>query len=124
MRFMLQDRDAGPSSLLMEPLLGYPATRDAKGVLNPNSWKDADKAVSLKGDNLILKLPCPDASILTILAQWAPIVSRAWAVKNGDWDGTERLGPNSTIPRGIHPFYNRMNGWPFALERWDAPPRP
>ncbi len=122
MRFMLQDRDAGPSSLLMEPLLGYPATRDAKGVLNPNSWKDADKAVSLKGDNLILKLPRPDASILTILAQWAPIVSRAWAVKNGDWDGTEATWAKFNNPKKEStPFYNRMNGTgPFALERWDS----
>lgn len=121
MRFLLQDRDAGPASLLAQPLLGYTSTRDEKGRLNENAGKDAAKAVQVKGNNIILTLPQPYAPLLTILAQWAPIVSRAWAAKNGDWDGAEESWRKFNNPqKQTAPFYDRENGTgPFKLERWD-----
>jgi peptide/nickel transport system substrate-binding protein len=121
MRFILSDRSAGPSSLLMEPLLGYPATRDEKGVLNKDAFKDADKAVKLEGNNLVLRLPKPYAPLLTILASWAPILPKAWAVKQGDWDGTAETWEKYNNPRKeSSPFYEKANGsGAFALERWD-----
>lgn len=121
MRFMLFDRDAGPSSLLLQPLVGYPNTRDEKGTLNPKVYADAAKAVQIKGDNLVLTLPQPFAPLLTILAQWAPVVSKKWAAANGDWDGAEAtLAAWNNGKKQSSPFYEKaMGAGPFKLERWD-----
>ncbi len=121
LRFMLYDRDAGPSSLLLQPLLGYPSTRDEKGTANPKAFQDAERAVRVKGNNLVLTLPAPYAPILTILASWAPAVSREWAVKNGDWDGTQAAWLKYNNPKKeSSPFFERTNGTgPFKLERWE-----
>jgi peptide/nickel transport system substrate-binding protein len=121
MRFMLYDRDAGPSSLLLQPLLGYPSTRDEKGTLNPDSYKDAARAVEVQGNNLILHLPAPYAPILTILASWAPAVSKKWASEHGEWEGSEASWAKFNNPKKeSSPFFEKANGTgPFLLERWD-----
>jgi peptide/nickel transport system substrate-binding protein len=121
LRFILTDRAAGPSSLLLEPLLGYPATRDEHEKIKPNVWKDAMKAVTLKGDALVLKLPAPYAPLLSILASWSPILSKPWAVKNGDWDGTEQGFLKFNNPKKESTaFFEKANGTgPFRFERWD-----
>ncbi len=121
MRFLLQDRDAGPSSLLLEPILGDPATRDAGGKLKPNVFKDADKAVRVSGDNVVITLPRADASILTLLASWGAVVSKNWSMAHGDWDGTEATLPKHNNPtKEASYMYDHMNGTgPFYLERWD-----
>ncbi len=120
-RFMLADRAGGPSSLLLEPLVGYSATRDDKGTINPKVWEDANRAVSVQGTNLILRLPRPYAPLLSILAMWAPVVSKTWAAKNGDWDGTEATWTRlNNFRKESSPFFERANGTgPFKLERWD-----
>ena len=121
LRFMLQDRAAGPSSLLLEPLLGYPSTRDEKDNILPSVWADANRAVSVQGDNLVLRLPRPYAPLLSILASWAPALSKPWAVKNGDWDGTEATWRKYNNPsKQSSPFFEKAMGTgPFKLERWD-----
>jgi peptide/nickel transport system substrate-binding protein len=120
-RFLLLDRAAGPSTLLLEPLLGYPSTRDEKGVLRPTVWEDVNRAVTLSGDKLVLHLPLPYAPLPTILVSWAPVVSKVWAVKNGDWDGTEATWKKINNPsKETSPFFEKTNGsGPFKLERWD-----
>jgi peptide/nickel transport system substrate-binding protein len=121
LRFMLLDRAAGPSSLLLEPLVGVPSTRDDADKILPHVWADANRAVAVAGDKLILRLPRPYAPILTVLASWAPVVSKEWSLKNGDWDGTEQTWTkfnNST--KESSPLFERANGsGPFKLERWD-----
>lgn len=121
MRFILQDRDAGPSSLLLQPLLGYASTRDDKGNVKPDAFKDAAKAIQVHGNEVVLRLPVPFAPLLTIFTQWAPVVSKQWAIQNGDWDGTEATWIKFNNPKKeSSPFYERANGTgPFALERWD-----
>ncbi len=121
MRFMLLDRAAGPSSLLMEPLLGYPSTRDEKGKLNENAYKDAARAVKVKGGNIVLTLPKPYAPILSILASWAPVMPRKWGAKNGAWDGSEATWKKFNNPdKQSSPFHEASNGTgAFKLDRWD-----
>ncbi|MFI5361846.1 MAG: ABC transporter substrate-binding protein [Elusimicrobiota bacterium] len=120
-RFMLMDRAAGPSSLLLEPLTGREVTRDEHGNILPGVWEEVDKAVGVSGDTLILRLPRPYAPLLSILASWAPVVSKSWAVKNGDWDGTEATWKKFNNPsKEASPFFEKANGTgPFALDRWD-----
>ena len=113
LRFLLVDRAAGPSALLLEPLLGYASTRGDDGNILPDVWKDATRAVSLQGDKLILRLPRPYAPLLTLLA--------SWAVQNGDWDGAEATWQKYNNPsKESSPFFERAMGTgPFKLERWD-----
>ena len=111
LRFMLYDRAAGPSSLLLEPLVGRPSTRDAKGAIIPETWADATKAVSIQGDKLILRLPRPYAPLLSILASFSPVVSKKWAAANGDWDGTEATWIKHNNPqKQTSPFYEKVMG--------------
>jgi peptide/nickel transport system substrate-binding protein len=120
-RFMLLDRAAGPSSLLLQPLTGYSSTRDEHENVLPGVWKAVDRAVSVSGDNLVLRLPRPYAPLLSILASWSPVVSKAWAIKNGDWDGAEATWKKYNNPnKETSPFFEKSNGTgPFALDRWD-----
>ncbi|UPT72888.1 MAG: ABC transporter substrate-binding protein [Elusimicrobiota bacterium] len=120
-RFILQDRAAGPSSLLMEPLLGYASTRGDDTKILPTVWADTQKAVSTQGDKLILRLPKPYAPILTILASWGPVLSKKWAVSKGDWDGTEATWKKYNNPaKETSPFFEKaMGSGPFKLDRWD-----
>ena len=120
-RFMLLDRAAGPSLLLLEPLAGLTSTRDERGDILPGVWEAVERAVSVQGDKLVLRLPRPYAPLLSILASWSPVVSKAWAVKNGDWDGTEATWKQRNNPsKESSPFFEKGNGTgPFALERWD-----
>ena len=121
LRFMLYDRDGGPSSLLLQPLLGYDSTRDSRGKPRAAAYQDAAKAVQVKGDSVVITLPKPFAPLLSVLASWAPVVSKQWAIKNGDWDGTEAAWIKYNNPRKeTSPFYERANGsGPFKLARWD-----
>jgi len=121
LRFMLLDRAAGPSSLLLEPLVGYPNTRDDADKINPKVWDDVNRAVTVQGDRLILRLPHPYAPILSILATWAPVVSKKWAIANRDWDGTQATWEKfNNSSKEQSPFFERANGTgPFKLVRWD-----
>jgi peptide/nickel transport system substrate-binding protein len=121
LRFLLQDRASGPSGLLLEPLLGYASTRDAKGILRKQAFRDAARAVSSDGDTLVLRLPRPYAPLLTILATWGPVMSRRWAARHGDWDGTEGTWERFNNPsKETSPFFAReMGTGAFKLERWD-----
>ncbi|MDE2491302.1 MAG: ABC transporter substrate-binding protein [Elusimicrobia bacterium] len=121
LRFMLQDRAGGPSALLLQPLLGYPSTRGKDGKILPDVWRDATRAVSVRGDDLVLRLPRPYAPLLSILASWSPVVSQAWAAKNGDWDGREETWQKYNDPeKQSSPFFERADGTgPFKLDRWD-----
>lgn len=121
LRFLLTDRAAGPSSLLLEPLLGYSTTRGDDGAILEGVWNDANRAVSLQGDNLVLRLPRPYAPLLGILATWAPVMPRRWAAEHGDWDGGESSWRKfNDRSKESSPFFDRADGTgPFKLERWD-----
>ena len=121
LRFMLTDRDGGPSVLLLEPLLGESQTRDLNGKIKPGIYAKAAKAVQVRGSKLILTLPKPSAPLLAILATWAPILSEKWAASHGAWDGREKTWALFNNPKKQDsPFFEHANGTgPFSLERWD-----
>jgi peptide/nickel transport system substrate-binding protein len=120
MRFMLFDRAGGPSSLLLEPVTGLSSTRKDGKHLDA-AYEKVSAAVTVDGDSVVLKLHKPFAPILTVLASWAPVVSKEWAVAGGGWDGTKETWKKHSNPeKTAEAFYDQENGsGPFMLERWD-----
>jgi peptide/nickel transport system substrate-binding protein len=121
LRFLLQDRASGPSSILLEPLLGRASTRDDAGVPQKSAYADAARAVRLDGQTVVLTMPRPYAPLPSILASWVQVVSKKWAIEHGDWDGTEATWARFNDPRKeSSPFFEaEMGTGPFRLERWD-----
>ncbi|MFI5348598.1 MAG: ABC transporter substrate-binding protein [Elusimicrobiota bacterium] len=121
LRFMLTDRDGGPSSLLLEPILGLTSTR-RDGKLVPGLWEAAAKAVAVDGDDVIVRLKKPFAPFLTIVASFGAATERKWCAANRQWNGegatlekfnNPRL--EDTLPKTL------MNGTgPFKLERFES----
>mgnify|MGYP001570520273 FL=1 len=120
LRFMLIDRAGGPSALLLEPILGIASTRDSAGAITLD-FADADKAVRLEGDTLVIRLPRPFAPFLSIMARWSYVCSKPWAAAHGEWDGSAATWKKFNNPeREQTYFFDHMNGTgPFQLERWD-----
>ena len=120
LRFLLSDVSGGPSSLLLEPILGVSSTRDGNGNITVD-FKDVAQAVRVEGDNVVITLKRPFAPFLSILARWSYIVSKPWAVSRGAWDGTEETWKQfNNFAKDASPFFKASNGTgPFQIERWD-----
>lgn len=120
MRFLLSDISGGPSSLLLEPILGISSTRNAQGEIVVD-FKDVEKAVRVSGNSVVITLKRPFAPFLSILARWSYIVSKPWAVSRGAWDGTEKTWKQfNNFAKDASPFFEASNGTgPFQITRWD-----
>ena len=120
LRFLLSDISGGPSSLLLEPILGVSSTRNDKGEIVVN-YKDAANAVRVDGNNIVVTLKRPFAPFLFILARWGYVMSKSWAVEKGAWDGTEATWKQfNNFAKDTDPLFNQTNGTgPFQVARWD-----
>lgn len=120
LRFLLSDVSGGPSSLLLEPILGISSTRNSDGEIIVD-FQEVARAVRIEGDNLVITLKRPFAPFLSILARWSYIVSKPWAVSRGAWDGTEETWKAfNNFSKDTSPFFKESNGTgPFQIERWD-----
>ena len=120
LRFLLSDVSGGPSSLLLEPVLGVSSTRNDKGEIVVN-FKDATNAIRVDGDNVVVTLKRPFAPFLSIIARWSYIVSKDWAASHGAWDGTEETWKQfNNFAKDSSPFFAVANGsGPFSVARWD-----
>ncbi len=120
LRFLLSDVSGGPSSLLLEPILGVSSTRNADGEIVVD-FEEVARAVRVEGDNVIITLKRPFAPFLSIVARWSYIVSKPWAVARGAWDGTEATWKEfNNFAKDSSPFFKASNGTgPFQVERWD-----
>ena len=121
LRFLLTDRASGPSTLLLEPLLGVFSVTGPDGKPLPGIFKEAEKAVTIEAGALVLKLKKPAAPLLSILAGFCPVVSKSFVVAHGGWDGSEGSWTRHLNPsKQDAALYDRANGTgPFKLERWD-----
>jgi peptide/nickel transport system substrate-binding protein len=120
LRLMLTDRDGGPSSLLLEPLLGLTSTRK-DGRLVPGLWDAASKAVTVDGNAVVVRLKKPFAPILTILASFGAVTERRWCAAHGQWDGEGATVEKSNNPRLEETLPKELvNGTgPFKLARFE-----
>lgn len=121
LRFMLTDRLGGPSALLLEPILGVNSTRDSTGTIKLD-FSAAEKAVSVSGDSVVIRLPRPFAPFLSIMARWSYVCSKNWAASHGEWDGSAETWEKFNNPDKERSYFHaHMNGTgPFKLERWDT----
>ena len=119
-RFLISDAAGGPSSLLLEPILGTPSTRDDSGNIKID-YKDVEKAITSEGDTVTITLKKPFAPFLSIMARWSYIISKDWAVKNGEWDGTEATWKkfNNRAKTDSYLFEHENGSGPFLVSRWD-----
>jgi peptide/nickel transport system substrate-binding protein len=120
MRFILVDRAGGPSSLLLEPILGVASTRGEDGKISVD-FAEVEKAIRVEGDDVVVTLKDPFAPFLSIVARWSYVMSRKWAAERGAWDGSGETWKKFNNPeRDGTEFSEAMNGTgPFLLERWD-----
>ena len=120
LRFMNSDISGGPSSLLLEPILGITSTRNEKGEIILD-FKDAEKAVQVDGQNVVIRLKRPFAPFLGVIARWGYIVPKQWVAQNGGWDGTEENWTKfNNFEKQNSYLFDHMNGsGPFKLVRWD-----
>ncbi len=118
MRFLLLDREGGASNLLLWPLLGVRSTQD---LPSDRIFDLADKAVSIEGGALVLRMQRPFAPLLGVLANFGHIVSKDFVVANGGWNGRKDTWFKHRNPaKEAATLYTRENGTgPFRLETWD-----
>lgn len=120
LRFMISDISGGPSSLLLEPILGLTSTRNEKGEIILD-FKEAEKAVQVDGENVVIRLKRPFAPFLGVIARWGYIVPKQWVAQNGGWDETEENWTKfNNFEKQNSYLFDHMNGsGPFKLVRWD-----
>ncbi|MFI5347540.1 MAG: ABC transporter substrate-binding protein [Elusimicrobiota bacterium] len=120
LRFMLFDRDGGPSSLLLEPILGITTTR-RDGKLVPGLWDEASKAVVVEKDAVVVHLKKPFAPFLTILVSFGAVSERKWCAAHDQWDGEGATVEKFNNPRLEAALPKELvNGTgPFKLERFE-----
>lgn len=121
LRYMLSDVQGGSSALLLKPLLGVYSTRDPHGNVVVD-FKQAEEAVRVEDDKVVLRLKKPDSTFLKILASLPIVVSKKWAVEHGEWDGSEASFKRyNNRPLAESYLHEHMNGTgPFMLEKSDA----
>ena len=121
LRFMLMDRDGGPSALLLEPLTGRHTVVGADGRPDPDVFEFVDKAVSIEGNAVVLRLQRPFAPLLSLLTSFAPVVSKAYVAAHGGWDGRpETWAAAWNVPKEKAALYAGDGGTgPFKLVSWD-----
>ncbi len=122
LRFMFMDRDGGPSWILLTPILGVDGTRDDKGKFDATLFSKADRAIQVTGNAIAITLKAPFAPFLGIMGQWSLVVSKKWAMAQGDWDGTaaglSKLN-NPAKPENTTMFTKGNGTGPFKLAQWD-----
>jgi peptide/nickel transport system substrate-binding protein len=119
LRFMLQDPAGGPAWLLLTPLVGKESTRE-KDKIDVN-FEDVAKSVTIQGDNVAFHLKRPYGAFLSIIAAWSFVMPKAWAAKNGDWDGGAATWQKYNNPKIEDRYeFDHANGTgPFKLQQWD-----
>jgi len=124
MRFMLTDPDAGPAWILLSSVLGseVQTTRDDNGKLIPDIWDQANRAIQVKGNAVVITLKRPYAPFLNIMATWSIVVSKNFVVRNGGWNGAKATLAKYNNPPNAEDLtlFSKSSGTgPFKLEAWD-----
>jgi len=121
-RHMVADPDGGPMWMLLEATTGKGSTRDGDGNIVPGIFEEIMNAVSVDGDNVVLKIPMAYPPLMGIIAKYgAAVISKSWAIENGCWDGTLENAANFNNPApGHEPLQKIVNGTgPYKMKAWE-----
>jgi len=121
LRNMITDPDGGPMWLLLQPLLGVQSTRDDEGKI-ALKFSDIAKTVTVDGDYVVFKLLKPFPPFIAVISYCASsIIDRDFAIKNGDWDGSEATWESfNNPPEGKARLNTIASGTgPYKLVRYD-----
>jgi peptide/nickel transport system substrate-binding protein len=129
-RGMIQDRAGGPQWILLQPFFGLDVQSFQDDVVTKQFNGDfaaACEAVkqAITFDNnagtVTMNLKQPYGPMLQILSgSWAEIISKPWAIQQGDWDGNCADAEKYHDPSAEQdPLFKVMNGTgPFMLKNW------
>jgi len=83
-----------------------------------------DPAISVQGNNVVIKLKRPYSPFLNIIAQsahWGAILDKETSIKQGLWDGkADTWWKYRNITKEQSPLYSKANGTgPYKLVEWD-----
>lgn len=120
LRFMIMDISGGPSSLLLEPIFGITSIRDNKGNIIITE-KEFNEAINIEANDVIIKLKKPNNAFLPIIARWSYIMSKKWAVENGEWNGSyDTIKDFTNRPKEKANIINKANGsGPYMVLKWE-----
>lgn len=124
LRFLLLDRDGGPSSLLLQPILGLNTTRPG-GKLLDDAYDRAARAVTTDGGDVLVRLNKPFAPFLGLLTDYGYVVSKKWCAAHGQWDGEAASWKkfNNPLRQDTIPDSEANGTGPFKLVRDDLAAR-
>ncbi|MGB9854107.1 MAG: ABC transporter substrate-binding protein [Candidatus Bathyarchaeales archaeon] len=129
-RAIIQERDGGPTWMLLEPLLGVDTLAEL-GDLSVASEAAAigemiDAAVEVDGNNVVFKLAksFPLTTFMQIWSQtWASVVDKESAIEHGAWPGNKDNWAEvfATYHNPEVPELQEADcgSGPFVLERWE-----
>jgi peptide/nickel transport system substrate-binding protein len=129
-RGMIQDRAGGPQWILLQPFFGLDVQSFQDDVVTKQFNGDfaaaceAVKKVVTFDNNagtVTMNLKQPYGPMLQILAgSWGEIISKPWAVQQGDWDGNCADAEKYHNPSAEQdPLFKVMNGTgPYILKNW------
>lgn len=129
-RSMIQERDGGPTWMLLEPLLGVDSLSELGNLSNPSDaakiGQMIDKAVEVDGNNVVFKLarPYPLTVFFQILSQtWSSIVDKESAIEHGAWPGNKdnwvEVFAKYHNPETPELQEADCGSGPFMLEHWE-----
>lgn len=122
-RHMVLDQDGGPMWMMLEAVVGESSTRDSDGKIIPGIFEKIDKAISVKGDSVVINLPQPFPPLMAVLAYsyGGIIIDKEWAIENKCWDGNIANAAKYNNPAfGSEPLHHIANGTAaYKLSKWE-----
>jgi len=115
-RWMILDRDGGPTWMIYEPLLDC----DYSNWSDPEWPQKIDNAVESNSTHVWFNLKAPNFPPMifmqTIAQSWASIMPNEWAYEHGCWPGEAHpeLNPytNETMTQYYNPDVSPLDDWP------------
>ncbi len=79
--------------------------------------------IQLHEQGVSITLQQPFSPFLTLVAHWSPILSRQWATRQGEWDGSMETLPQHIFAQTTNLQMSTNGTGPFALEAWNRSTR-
>jgi len=124
-RNLVVDASGGPQGLIYEALFGIGTSSTdilGDGSNKPVTLAMLDQAIKVQGDSVVFTLKAPYAPFNAVLAgYWGSVIDRDFAIKNGDWKGTQADIARVNRPaQGSEPLTSIASGTgPYKLVRMD-----